>query len=114
VLPGDLVSTLSKYLSVAPALLYHQVEMSPGAKGVGGALAGKLAGRMRYPQLFLLALFLFLLDVLIPDLIPFIDEILLGFATVLLGSWRTRKEEPQSGSSPPMKDITPRDEASDG
>jgi len=88
--------------------------MSPGAKGFGGAVAGKLASRVRYPQLFLLALCLFLLDVLMPDLIPFIDEILLGVATVLLGSWRTRKVEEPFGDPRPLKDLTPRDGPSDG
>lgn len=55
------------------------------------------AGRLRFPQLFALVAGLFLLDLLTPDPIPFLDEILLGLGTVLLGSWRQRKQPP----SPP-------------
>jgi hypothetical protein len=84
-----------------------------GSKGVGGAIAGKLASRLRYPQLFLLALVLFILDLLVPDLIPFIDEILLGFAALLLGSWRQTQAEPASDGERPLKDVTPRGGAGD-
>ncbi|WP_366520638.1 DUF6116 family protein, partial [Accumulibacter sp.] len=36
----------------------------------------RFAERLRFPQLFLLALTLFVLDLLLPDMIPFVDEIL--------------------------------------
>jgi hypothetical protein len=55
------------------------------------------AAQLRFPRLFALTAGLFLLDLLVPDLIPFADEILLGLATALLGSWRSRKAPP----SPP-------------
>jgi hypothetical protein len=58
----------------------------------------RFAGSLRFPHLFWLTAILFLLDVLIPDLIPFADEILLGLATLLLGSWKTKRDsgrEPQ-------------------
>jgi len=32
-----------------------------------------------------------LLDILVPDLIPFIDEIGLGLLTALFGMWKNRK-----------------------
>lgn len=51
------------------------------------------AGRLRFPQLFLLIATIFGLDLLIPDVIPFVDEILLGLLTTLLGSMRKKKEE---------------------
>ncbi len=51
----------------------------------------RFAGRLRFPTLFLVTAFLFIADVLVPDFIPFIDEILLGLATLLLGSLRRRK-----------------------
>lgn len=38
---------------------------------------------------------LFALDVLIPDLIPFVDEILLGLFTVLLAMVRRKKADPE-------------------
>lgn len=68
------------------------------------ALLGRLAARLRFPQLFAFTATLFVLDLLIPDLIPFVDELLLGLATLLLGMWR--QEAPQV-DKPPMKDITP-------
>ena len=48
-------------------------------------LVGRFAARLRFPQLFAFTVALFLLDLLIPDLIPFTDEILLGLAALLLG-----------------------------
>jgi hypothetical protein len=36
----------------------------------------------------------FLLDLFVPDAIPFVDEVMLGLATLLLGSWRKRRQPP--------------------
>jgi hypothetical protein len=47
--------------------------------------------RLRFPVLFLIAAALFVLDLVVPDFIPFADEVLLGLATALLASWRTRR-----------------------
>ena len=58
-------------------------------------------GRLSYPRLFLLTAVLFVLDVVIPDFIPFVDEILLGLGTLLLANWKKRKE-PASSSKPPI------------
>ena len=46
------------------------------------------AGRLRFPTLFLATAALFLLDLAIPDFIPFVDEILLGLGALLLSSWK--------------------------
>ena len=46
----------------------------------------RIARRLRFPQLFMLTAGLFVLDLLIPDLIPFLDEFVLGLATLLLRS----------------------------
>ncbi len=48
--------------------------------------------RLRSPILFTVIAALFVLDVLIPDFIPFVDEILLAAGTVMLARWR--KPEP--------------------
>ncbi|HSR65354.1 MAG TPA: DUF6116 family protein [Xanthomonadaceae bacterium] len=48
-------------------------------------------GRLGYPRLFLATAVLFVLDMLIPDVIPFADELLLGLATLLLANWKKRK-----------------------
>ena len=47
-------------------------------------------GRLSYPRLFLVTAALFLLDAIVPDVIPYIDELLLGLATLLLANWKTR------------------------
>jgi hypothetical protein len=57
-----------------------------------GWVVARLA-RLRFPALFVVSAGLFLLDLAIPDLIPFADEVLLGLATALLASWRKRKVE---------------------
>jgi len=49
------------------------------------------ASRLRFPWLFALTAGLFLLDLVVPDAIPFVDELLLGLGTLLLGSWRKRR-----------------------
>jgi len=64
----------------------------------------KMVRGLRFPQLFVLTFALFILDVLIPDLIPFIDEILLALASLLLASWK--KTPPASGSGPVI-DLPP-------
>ena len=47
---------------------------------------------LRFPTLLAIVGGLFLLDLFVPDLIPFADEILLGLVTVLLASLRKRKK----------------------
>lgn len=51
----------------------------------------RFAERLRFPHLFLVIAGLFALDLLIPDLIPYADELFLALLTLLLGSWRKRK-----------------------
>lgn len=51
-------------------------------------------GRLSYPRMFLLAAGLFAADMVIPDVIPFVDEILLGLGTLLLANWKNRKVPP--------------------
>ena len=56
-----------------------------------GWLRRKLFGwaeNLRFPWLLLLTAALFGIDLAIPDFIPFVDEILLGLATIILGRWR--------------------------
>jgi Family of unknown function (DUF6116) len=48
--------------------------------------------KLRFPALFAITAVLFILDMFIPDFIPFVDEILLGLGAALLGSWKARKE----------------------
>jgi hypothetical protein len=55
------------------------------------SLVTRFASGLHYPTLFKLVGVLFLVDFFVPDLVPFIDEILLGLGTLLLGSLRTQK-----------------------
>jgi hypothetical protein len=48
-------------------------------------------GRLSFPRLFLLSAALFAIDVVVPDLVPFADELLLGLGTLLLANWKQRK-----------------------
>ncbi len=60
------------------------------------------AAQLRFPKLFALTAVLFVLDLIVPDLIPFADELLLGLATALLGSWRGHRSTeppPERGSA---------------
>ena len=41
---------------------------------------------------------LFGVDLVIPDMIPFVDEILLGLGTVLLGSMRKPRAKPEDAT----------------
>ena len=58
------------------------------------ALILAFLSRLRFRALFLITLGIFLVDFVIPDLIPFVDEILLGAATLLLSQWK-RKDPPE-------------------
>ena len=50
----------------------------------------RFGATLRFPQLFLLATALLVLDFLIPDLVPFADEIILGLLTLILGAVKKR------------------------
>lgn len=51
------------------------------------------AARLRFPQLFFLTAAVFVADLLIPDVLPFADEVLLGLLTALFASFRKRKDD---------------------
>lgn len=56
---------------------------------------------LKFPWLFAATATLFVLDLIVPDLVPFADELLLGLTTLLLGAWRTRKSEGRERLSAP-------------
>lgn len=68
------------------------------------------ASGLRFPQLFFLLLALFLVDLVFPDPIPFIDEAILGLLAVLFATWKDRKHpemEPESERERVVKNVTP-------
>lgn len=54
---------------------------------------------LRYPTLFKLTVNLFVLTLFIPDPIPFVDELVLGFGTLLLANWKNRN----TATPPPLE-----------
>ena len=78
-------------------------------KGMGGTgrttVVGWLlrwASGLRFRTLTFLTLALFAADLVVPDTIPFVDELLLGLATLLLASLRKRRE-PDGGLPVPTR-----------
>jgi len=65
--------------------------------GPSSAIVGWLIARLtrlRFPWLFGVAAVIFVVDLIVPDVIPFADEILLGLVTALLGSIKRRDPNP--------------------
>ena len=46
---------------------------------------------LRYPTLFVILLTVTVADLVIPDVIPFVDEIVLAALTALFGLWKERR-----------------------
>ena len=65
-------------------------------------LVNRFLPRMRYPYLFLILGGLFLVDLVVPDPIPLVDEILLAVLTFIAATFSTRREEDLE-----PRDITP-------
>ena len=55
---------------------------------------------LRFPWLMLLAAVLFVVNLFVPDAVPFIDEILLGLVALLLGRL---KRKPTDGRQRPPR-----------
>ena len=49
------------------------------------------ARKLRYPTLFKLTALVFAINLFVPDVIPFVDEILLGLGTLLLANLKDRE-----------------------
>jgi hypothetical protein len=50
------------------------------------------ASRLRFPKLLAVTAALFFFDLIVPDALPFVDEILLGLVSLLLASLKRRTE----------------------
>jgi hypothetical protein len=82
--------------------------MAEAPRGTISNAVGSFASKLRFPQLFTFMLVVFLVDLVVPDMIPFADEILFGLLTVLLGSLK-REDGDRSDGEPREKNVTPRD-----
>ena len=58
-----------------------------------GMIRGRLATfatQLRFPKLVALTTAVFVIDLLVPDMIPFADEILLGLLAAIMASFKKR------------------------
>lgn len=69
------------------------------AAGAAGWFARRF--RLRFPTLFLIFALLFGVDLVVPDVIPFLDEIGLAVLTLLFGLWKSRR---RPGAPSPDRD----------
>lgn len=69
---------------------------------IGAVMA--FARRLRFPTLFFLTAGLFLADLVIPDALPFVDEVLLGLAALVLSRWREEREG-RDGTAPVEREV---------
>lgn len=56
------------------------------------------ANQLKFKNLFLLVITLFVIDLLVPDFIPLADEIILGLLTIILGNWKAEAKPEQPGN----------------
>ena len=68
------------------------------------ALIQRFLPRLRYPYLFLILGGLFVVDLVVPDPIPLIDELMLAMLTFLAATLTTRRDD-----APAPRDVTPAD-----
>jgi len=57
----------------------------------------KNANQLRFRNLFFMVISLFFVDLLIPDFIPFIDEIILGLIAIILANWKKERNQNDEG-----------------
>ena len=80
-----------------------------------GGLAGILlrwASGLRFPYLFLLTALLFIFNLFVPDVVPVVDELIMGLVAMTLASLR-KKPAKAGGANEGPEDIRT-DKAEDG
>ncbi len=58
----------------------------------------KNTNQLKFRNLFFLVTGLFLVDLLVPDFIPFIDEIILGLLAIILANWKKERTQDDEGT----------------
>ena len=103
----------------APAGLSEAVIVFAGIPTEPAAMASphssavlEFARGLRLPTLFLITAGVLVVDVLLPDPIPFVDEVLLGLVTLMLASWKRRRvlrdaQAAPAGSEQVVADYAP-------
>jgi uncharacterized protein DUF6116 len=63
------------------------------------ALFLAFANKLKFKNLFLIVIGLFAIDLLIPDFIPLIDEVILGLLAIILANWKKeRRQDKEEGN----------------
>ena len=78
--------------------------------GIATQVTNHVVTRLKFPKLLTLFLALWILDIFIPDPIPFFDEIMLALGTAIFGLWRERVTvpvDPPVVKPPELKNVTP-------
>ena len=83
---------------------YHSPMNAPARSPIAAVIERFLPG-MKFPVLFAVLAVLLGLDLVLPDPVPMIDEVGLAILTLLVGSWRSRREP-----NLPPRDVTPQRE----
>ena len=68
----------------------------------------RFLGGLRFRNLFLITATLFAINLVVPDIVPFADELLLGLATLVLARWKDRKTPAGvhgGASTTPTRDV---------
>lgn len=60
----------------------------PWLRRIALLVLGRYGARLRFPGLFLIAALCFGVDLLLPDGLPFLDEIALALLTLFIGAWK--------------------------
>ena len=60
----------------------------------------QFAGGLRFRQLFFITAALFLVNLVIPDPIPFFDELILGLLALLFASWKKSGSQQKPSDDP--------------
>lgn len=70
--------------------------MSNHTSPIAGSIVSRLVSRLnlRFPVLVGVLAGLTLLDVIVPDFVPFVDEIGLALLTLLFSRWKARRAGP--------------------
>ena len=79
---------------------------NPSQSSPLAALVERLIPGIRFPWLLVILAGLLAVDLVVPDPIPLLDEVVLAVLTFLAASWRRRNGDP----SRPVQDVTPPDE----
>ena len=78
--------------------------------GIATEVTNRVVTRLKFPKLLAIFLSLWILDIFIPDPIPFFDEIMLALGTAIFGLWRERvtvAAERPAAQPPELKNVTP-------